>query len=178
MLFAVAVGAAIGALTRSFSAEATVRLATVVVPVAGLLVAVVQWRRGLGEKALDALYDRIELANRMQREALQSLDADEEEKTAADRLERYTLFVYTEIDSLEYAVRRYRFGLSLNADIVHRAVRHFRSRCASSETFMVTAAECISQGAYFEDTKITVGLILGEERAKRARPVPTPTSHR
>lgn len=164
-LLTVAAGAAtIGAVTRSLTAEAAVALAAVVLTVAGLLVAVLQWRAGLAEKAFDALYQRIGLANQMRLSAFQ--DLVDEEEVAEKHPELYRFFVYSEIDSLEYAARRYRFGLGLNADIVDRAVRHFRGRCASSKTFSVTAARCARDGAYFEDTKDMVESILNEVSLK------------
>ena len=40
----------------------------------------------------------------------------DEEAVAKARPKRYEFYVYTEIDSLEYAARRYRSGLGLQAD--------------------------------------------------------------
>jgi hypothetical protein len=96
---------------------------------------------------------------------------DDESSVARKHHELYRFFVFTEIDSLEYAVRRYRFGLGLNADIVDRAVRHFRGRCADSETFWRTADKCADEGSYFEDTKETVKSILDEVRPELRRAV-------
>lgn len=62
LLAVAAASATIGAATRSLSAQTAVGLAAVVLTVAGLLVAVLQWRHGLSEKAFDALYERIALA--------------------------------------------------------------------------------------------------------------------
>jgi hypothetical protein len=167
-LLAIAAGSAtIGALTRSLTPEAAVGLAAVVLTVAGLLVAVLQWRHGLAEKAFDALYQRIALANQMRLEAFKDLDTDDEQEVARKRPELYRFFVYTEIDSVEYAARRYQFGLGLNADIVDRAVRHFRGRCGDSETFRLTAAKCAEEGAYFDETKEFVKSILDEARPGR-----------
>jgi hypothetical protein len=163
LLSVAAVAASIGAATRSLSAQAAVALSAVVVTVAGLLVALLQWRQGLAEKAFDALYQRIALANQMRLEAFKGLESDNEAEVARRRPELYRFFVFSEIDSLEYAARRYQFGLGLNADIVERAVRHFRSRCAS-ETFRLVAAKCAEEGAYFEDTKNSVSSILDAAR--------------
>jgi hypothetical protein len=140
----------------------------VVVTVAGLLVALLQWRQGLAEKAFDALYQRIALAKQRRLEAFKGLETDNEVEVARRHPELYRFFVFSEIDSLEYAARRYRFGLGLNADIVGRAVRYFRSRCAS-ETFRLVAARSVGEGAYFEDTKNAVRSILDEGGSARAR---------
>ena len=165
LLAIAAAAASIGAATRSLTAQAAVALSAVVVTVAGLLVALLQWRQGLAEKAFDALSERIALANKMRLEAFKDLEIDEEQEVAR-RPELYRFFVFSEIDSLEYAGRRYRFGLGLNADIVDRAVRHFRSRCGS-ETFRDVAVRCAEEGAYFEDTKQAVRSILREEGSRQ-----------
>jgi hypothetical protein len=166
LLAIAAAAASIGAATRSLTAQAAVALSAVVVTVAGLRVALLQWRQGLAEKAFDALYERIALANKMRLEAFKDLETDEEQEVGRLRPELYRFFVFSEIDSLEYAARRYRFGLGLNADIVDRAVRHFRSRCGS-ETFRDVAARCAEEGAYFEDTKQAVRSILREEGSRQ-----------
>src|SRR6185437_7003692 len=141
--------------------QTAVGLAAAVLTVAGVLVAVLQWRAGLSEKAFDALYERIRLANNMWLDVCKDFDASELEGKPP---ERYRFWVFTEIDSLEYAARRYRFGLGMNADIVSRAVRHFESRCAS-DLFRRTALECTSDDeAYFDETKTMVRSIV--ERAK------------
>jgi hypothetical protein len=167
-LLVIAAGSAtIGAVTHSLSAETAVGLAAAVLTVAGLLVAVLQWRHGLSEKAFDALYQRIALANDMRLEVFKGLSSDKESDAAAKRPDRYRFFVFTEIDSLECAAQRYRFGLGMNEAIVDRAVRHFESRC-KSETFRRTAEDCAWNGAYFKDTQNTVQKIVDD--ARRGRP--------
>jgi hypothetical protein len=163
-LLAVAAGSAtIGAALGSFTTQTAVGLAAVVLTVAGLLVAVLQWRHGLSEKAFDGLYQRIAMANTMRLEVFKDLGSDDELDAAARRPELYRFFVFTEIDSLECAAQRFRFGLGMNAAIVDRAVRHFKSRCAS-EAFRRTAEECAYEGAYFEHTKTTVRAIVDDAR--------------
>jgi hypothetical protein len=170
LLAVAAVAGAIGAITETLSAEAAVALSAAVLTVAGLLVAVLQWRQGLAEKAFDALYQRIALANQMRLEAFRDSETSGEEEVARRHPELYRFFVFTEIDSLEYAARRYRFGLGLSADIVDRAVRHFRGRCRDSATFRETAAGCVEGGAYFPDTKAAVESILNEAESRDAAP--------
>jgi hypothetical protein len=99
----------------------------------------------------------------MRLEVFKGLSSDSEQAAAGERPELYKFFVFTEIDSLEYAARRYRFGLGVNADIVDRAIRHFRSRCGS-ETFRFTAEACANEGAYFAETKGMVDLIVTKAR--------------
>jgi hypothetical protein len=167
-LLAIAAGSAtIGAATHSLSTQTAIGLAAAVLTVAGLLVAVLQWRHGLSEKAFDALYQRIAMANKMLLEVFKEVGSDKEHDGSGEPPELYRFFVFTEIDSLECAAQRYRFGLGMNEAIVDRAVRHFESRC-ESETFCRTAVDCASKGAYFPDTKKTVKKIV--EDARKGRP--------
>src|SRR5207248_7326597 len=129
LLLVAAAAAAIGAATHRLTGQSAVALGAVGISVAGLLVALLQWRNGLAEKAFDALYQRIALANQMRLEAFGNLS--DEETVASERKEPYRFFVYSEIDSLEYAARRYQFGLGLSEHIFYRAVKHFRTRCSS-----------------------------------------------
>lgn len=130
------------------------------ITVAGLLVAVLQWRAGLAEKALDTLYKRIALANQMRLNVSEGLETDDESEIARERPDDYRFFVFTEIDSLEYAAVRYRFGLGMTDLIADRAVAHFRRRCEESDQFRQTAETCVDRGAYFDDTKNAVTNIL------------------
>jgi hypothetical protein len=167
-LLAVAAGSAtIGALTHKLEPQTAVGLAAAVLTVAGLLVAVLQWRAGLSEKAFDALYERIRLANTMWLDVCKDLDSDHESEIEGKPPERYRFWVFTEIDSLEYAARRYRFGLGMNTDIVSRAVRHFEARCGS-ELFCRIAEECTDEAeAYFDETKTMVRSIVDRARTRR-----------
>ena len=167
-LLAVAAGSAtIGALTHKLQPQTAVGLAAAVLTVAGLLVAVLQWRAGLSEKAFDALYERIRLANSMWLEVCKDVDSSDESEIEGKPPERYRFFVFTEIDSLEYAARRYLFGLGMNTDIVGRSVRHFESRCGS-ELFCGTALECTDEDeAYFDETKTLVHSLVSRARARR-----------
>lgn len=159
LLLLAAGSAAVGAATHSLSMQTAVGLAAAVLTVAGLFVAVLQWRLGLSEKAFDALFDRIRLANEMRLDAFKGLDSGDDEAAAKISSERYRFFVFTEIDSLEHAVQRYRLGLGMSAVIVDRAVRHFQIRCGS-ETFRRTALACVGGSAYFPETKCMVEAIV------------------
>lgn len=165
LLIAAAASAAIGAATHKLTGQSAVALAAVGISVAGLLVGLLQWRNGLAEKAFDALYARIAMANQMRLEAFGELTNEQEEKVSTDREQPYRFFVYSEIDSLEYAARRYRFGLGLSAHIFYRAVRHFRTRC-TSPTFRRVAESCVKDGGYFEDTKTLVLQLLDPDTAE------------
>jgi hypothetical protein len=174
LLAVAAASATIGALTHELEPQTAVGLAAAVLTVAGLLVAVLQWRAGLSEKAFDALYERIRFSNNMWLEVCNEI-ADVE-GLAGQPPQRYRFWVFTEIDSLEYAARRYRFGLGMNRDIVGRAVRHFESRC-DSELFCRTALECTDgKQAYFEDTKKMVHSIVDRVRKRRTAPPVEATS--
>jgi hypothetical protein len=165
---AVAIGAAA---THSLSGTVAVGAATAVITVAGLLVAVLQWRAGLAEKALDALYTRIAFANEMSIKASEGLETDDDSEVARERPNAYRFFVFTEIDSLEYAAVRYRFGLGMTDLIADRAVSHFHRRCEASDQFSKIALECVEAGAYFPATKSIVMKILDNLDAREPQPL-------
>jgi hypothetical protein len=166
LLLATGAVAVVAAATHSLSTVVAIAAATAVITVAGLLVAVLQWRAGLAEKALDALYKRIASANQMRVNASEGLETNDETEIARERPNDYRFFVFTEIDSLEYVAVRYRFGLGMTDLIADRAVNHFRCRCEDSETFLETARECADSGAYFSDTKILVAKIIESLKAR------------
>jgi hypothetical protein len=139
--------------------------ATAFITVAGLLVAILQWRAGLAEKAVDALYQRIALANQMRLSASEGLTTDDEAAVARERANDYRFYVCTELDSLEYVVLRYRFGLGMSVLIAGRAVNHFRGRCRTSAVFCEEARERVEKGAYLDETKTIVEKIVDAARA-------------
>jgi hypothetical protein len=161
LLVAAGAVAIVAAVTHSLSTDLAIGMATAVITVAGLLVAVLQWRAGLAEKAVDALYRRIALANQMRIEAFKGLRTDDEAVALEERPIDYRFFVFTEIDSLEYATIRYRYGLGMSGPIVDRAVRHFQRRCEESREFRATAADCAANGAYLQGTKHVVEEVVG-----------------
>jgi len=174
-LLVAAAGVLVGAaFTHSLSGDVAIAGATAVITVAGLLVAVLQWRAGLAEKALDALYQRITLANKMRLSASDAAESINEDEIARKEPDNYRFFVFTEIDSLEYAAVRYRFGLGMTDLIARRAVDHFMRRC-EERTFLETAHFCIDDGAYLDYTKKIVPKIFEDvekrkaEKAARAR---------
>jgi hypothetical protein len=154
--------------TDVFSGQIAAAAVTVFVALAGLLVALVEWRGGLAEKALDALYARFELANRMRLEAGKGIDGGNEAEIAAEHSDAYGFYVFTEIDSLEYAVVRYRHGLGMNDLVAHRAIRHFERRCQMSETFREAVCKCVGIGGYLVETPKLVRAIADVARAKAA----------
>jgi hypothetical protein len=145
--------------TGSLSSHAAIGIATAMITIASLLVATLQWRAGLAEKAIDAFYQRIAYANKMRVAASEHNNTADEAEIARQRAIEFRFFVYTEIDSLEYATLRYRFGLGMSHLIAERAVRHFRGRC-ETKAFFDIAGKCAIDGAYLPETKRTVASIL------------------
>jgi hypothetical protein len=145
--------------TGSLSGNVAIGIATAMITTSGLLVATLQWRAGLAEKAIDAFYQRIAFANKMRVSASEDLRTADEAEIARLRPLEYRFFVYTEIDSLEYATVRYHFGLGMTHMIAERAVMHFQRRC-EAKTFFDIAGECAFEGAYLPETKRVVASIL------------------
>jgi hypothetical protein len=155
--------------TGSLSSNVAFGLATAMITTAGLLVASLQWRAGLAEKAIDAFYQRIAFANKMRVSASEDLETEDEAEIARLRPLDYRFFVFTEIDSLEYAAVRYRFGLGMSHLIAERAVKHFERRC-ETKVFFDVAGRCAVDGAYLPETQRTVASIL--ERVGRKKEWP------
>lgn len=102
----------------------------VVLALIGFSLTYLQWRAGRHEASFERYYDRLDLANR-------KFDAAriEELKDAPTKedLKRhlYTMFVFAELDNLEYVLEKYKLGY-VRQGLAERAVRAFRSRCADA----------------------------------------------
>ena len=99
-------------------------LVTVGAAIAGALLAYQQWWAARTEVAFDKFYERLNYANQRFMEwpaaramMIRTAPGDERE-----------MYVYTELDNLEYAVEKYRIGF-MGPDTALRAVHTFEYRC-------------------------------------------------
>jgi hypothetical protein len=83
----------------------------------GLLASYVEWRSSKHEASMDRFYERLELANRYR-----SKLADEGQAVSA-----LDMYVFVELDNLEYVLERYRLGYIAPRHAL-RAARTFQSR--------------------------------------------------
>lgn len=115
-----------------------------------LMLGVQQWRAARNETSLDKFYDRLEVTNRQLDDcpAVRSFAGpwlDEEGRTSEDPDSYYrTMYVYRELDNLEYAIAKYRIGF-MSSESAGRSLRTFLARCEASEDFC-RLAEALSRG--------------------------------
>jgi hypothetical protein len=83
----------------------------------GLLASYVEWRSSKHEASMDRFYERLELANRYR-----SKLTDQDQKVSA-----LDMYVFVELDNLEYVLERYRLGYIAPRHAL-RAARTFQSR--------------------------------------------------
>lgn len=107
--------------------EAKERLEALAAAAAGVAAALgyLQWRAARHEVSFDTYYDKLDTAN-------QKFDAWRVEALRDDaaRLRDHlnTMFVFAELDNLEYVLEKLKLGY-VRQELAERAVRNFRSRC-------------------------------------------------
>lgn len=100
----------------------------VVLALIGFSLTYLQWRAGRHEASFERYYDRLDLANRK----FDAARAEECKETGSkEDLKRhlYTMFVFAELDNLEYVLEKYKLGY-VRQGLAERALRGFRSRCS------------------------------------------------
>ena len=108
-----------------------------------------QWCASRNEISLDRFYDRLEVTNRIldERKEVRSFAGPwhsvEGSKNQHDEDVIYhtSMYVYRELDNLEYAIAKYKLGY-MSPENALRSLRTFRGRCNSSPEFRVLALMC------------------------------------
>jgi hypothetical protein len=129
MLLAVALAVtAYAAATMLYTGEgdSLLKVATAVSGALVLVLGYLQWREIRHEISYDKYYDRLAGVNeRFNAYRLDALAADAAEK----RSHLNTMFIFGELDLLEYMLGKRRLGY-VREELAERAIRSFRSRCA------------------------------------------------
>lgn len=99
----------------------------VVLALIGFSLTYLQWLAGRHEASFERYYDRLDLANRKFDAARTEELKDGPRENLKQHL--YTMFVFAELDNLEYVLEKYKLGY-VRPGLAERAVRAFRSRCA------------------------------------------------
>jgi hypothetical protein len=113
--------------------EAKERLEALAAAAAGVAAGLgyLQWRAARHEVSFDTYYDKLDTAN-------QKFDAWRVEALKEDpgALQSHlnTMFVFAELDNLEYVLEKLKLGY-VRQELAERAVRNFRSRCADGTAF-------------------------------------------
>jgi hypothetical protein len=120
-----------------------------------LAVAYVEWLLGRRESSMDKFYERLMIAN----DYRSAIAGPGELGISPDEL-----YVFSELDNLEYVIERYRFGY-MSAALALRGVRTFQSRLEDIKGFRELVPKELKDCGYSEHTCIVVLELIN----KRAR---------
>jgi hypothetical protein len=113
--FVVAVGTAATAITIAYAHHNTA-LVTAILGVGALAIAYVEWVLARRETSLDRFYEKLAFAN-----------ARRNEVEGVEGMSALELYIFSELDNLEYVIERYRFGY-MSPALTLRAVQTFENR--------------------------------------------------
>ena len=139
------------------------QLATALIAGTAAFFAYYQWTDSRREASLDKFYDRLSLVNERYyewEEARGLVDHFWGSSEPADF--QKAMYVYLELDNLEYIMFRYQLGFVTTA-LLHRAIRTFRSRC-QSEDFSKLALELVHSACYQSKTVEIVSILAATSR--------------
>jgi hypothetical protein len=159
VLLVVVLLAAIGVVShwypQVFASEGIIsvsELTTGIIGFGALLLGLQQFRLARNEVSLDTFYDRLDVTNR-RLEACEHprplVDCWDEDDRDDDRTFARKMYVYREIDNLDYAIAKYRIGF-MSPDNAHRALRTFRSRCDPSRDFCKIALNALGDATGYD----------------------------
>lgn len=142
------------------------QLLTAQIAVVASLFAYYQWSEARRETSLDKFYERLGLINEryFAWKGARELVPHFWDGCEGDTFER-CMYVYLELDNLEYMVTRYRLGF-VTPLLLQRAVRTFHWRCKSPE-FTRLALRFICNAGYTPDTIELVQFLCGKAASHR-----------
>lgn len=130
-----------------FSAPDSIHAAvTGVLGLGALYLGLQQWSAARSELSLDKFYEKLAATNRKLDEyhgarefaGPWSDSSEGDEDLAYER----KMYVYLELDNLEYAIAKYNLGYMASSD-AYRSLRTFRQRCHASSEFCRLASTCV-----------------------------------
>lgn len=140
-----------------------------------------QWREAREEASLERYYERLEFANHRRETAFEHrlLPVHEIMKGLIPELANdhpaVLMYVFVELDNLEYAACKYRLGYMRPSQAL-RALRTFQGRCLSPEFRRIAYARISRCADYHSYTTVIVtkvcNLIEGDQDIVRPRAVP------
>jgi hypothetical protein len=129
-----------------------------IIGLGALLVGVQQWRSSRSEVSLDTFWNRLSGTNDRlcEWEEVRGFAGPWKEpgRKAFVSFKR-RMYVYLELDSLEYAIAKYRIGY-MSPDDAYRSLNTFRQRCLASSDFCRLATDCAQNYAYDVETRVVV----------------------
>lgn len=144
----------------------------------GLTLSYIQWRAARHEASFDKYYDKLGTANEAFNIWRQRV-LQESEAALQDHLN--TMFVFAELDNLEYVLEKYRLAY-VKEELAKRALLAFISRCAGDDDFSTRALCWVGKEegdqqahGYHRTTREAVRHVVYEVRSVRIqRPVGQP----
>lgn len=136
------------------------KVATLVLGLFGLAYAYFQWRDARREATFDKFYDRLKIVNEYihKTEAAADLVKHFFGNTNDKDSRQKFMYIYLELDNLEYIVGKYRLGYA-DPRLAVRGLLTFASRCKSSE-FCQLVSECVAVAGYEKETRKLVNKII------------------
>jgi hypothetical protein len=140
------------------------QVATAFITAVALALAYQQWRAARNEISLDRYYDRLEIANRRLDAwpAARYMVAHFWQTDKDDDTYHRSMYVFTELDNLEYVIEKYKVGFIKEEQLL-RGLRCFRSRSVSVK-FRELALVQVHGSGYQETTQEVVSHICRESK--------------
>jgi len=113
------------------------------------IIAYRQWRGARHEISIDKYYDRLEIVNKR----LEALETDR--PTPED------MYVFSELDKLEYVIVKYEYGY-ISPLLAYRALENFQGLCNDRRGFSQIASHWVKKAAYRDITRKVVGSVCEE----------------
>jgi hypothetical protein len=138
------------------------QIATALIAAAAGIFAYYQWTDTRRETSLEKFYDRLSLVNERYFEWKDARQlVGHFWGPSSDDGEFYKrMYVYLELDNLEYMIFRYQLGF-VRKPLFRRAVRTFGSRC-ESEAFCLLAVELVNGAGYDAKTIEIVNVLVAQ----------------
>lgn len=113
-----------------------------------------QWRSSKYEMSIDRFYERLSYTNTKLFE-WESSRVLLSEEWVDEKVFQREMYVYLELDNLEYIIQKYQHGFMEPHD-AHRALTCFSSRCKNSPAFKALAIENVSKAGYKPETSCAI----------------------
>jgi hypothetical protein len=175
----VAVFVLVGVTTDLFAGESQANAMSAgiaaIVGAGALATGLQQWRAARNETTLDKFYERLEASNTLldawpEARGFVALVPPGDDPLEREGYYRRVMYVYRELDDLEYGLAKYRIGF-MSSENAYRCLRTFRARCLSEE-FRTLARECVRcEPGYNEETERVVAKAAEWARAHGPREV-------
>ena len=124
--------------------------AITIITLGAFILAYQQWDEAKNETSIDKYYERLDLTNSRLNDwsAARAMLPDFWKAQDRESFEK-TMYVYLELDNLEYAIEKYRLGY-MSATVAYRSLETFKSRAESPE-FRKLALEYVVKSSGYQN---------------------------